>query len=183
MPHRVLEVGVALIIMARLLPAQGAVVVLPGRGHSDERGFSGFASAPISATTVLHSYMESADSGAVLGFVVALRGTPQWYNVRVQFHTMLKDSLPPDAIGQSWTVGSWTYRLIYSAAHKTLTVFDTTLTLDSSRVVLISLPARPVERPHFQVGAPVALSMREPADFAPLFLPKAADVRSFAGIP
>jgi hypothetical protein len=183
LPHRILQIVVALVIMARVLPAQGVVVVLPGRGHSGDRGFSGFASAPISATTVLHSYMESADSGAVLGFAVALRGTPQWYNVHVQFHTMLKDSLPPEATGQSWTVGSWTYRLIYSAARKTLTVFDTTITLDSSRVVLISLPARADERPRFQVGAPVSLSMREPADFAPLFLPKAGDVRSFAGIP
>lgn len=183
MPHRILRVAIALVIIARFLPAQGAVVVLPARGHADGRGFSGFASTPISATTVVHSYMESADSGAVLGFAVALRGTPQWYNVHVQFHTMPKDSLPPDAIGQSWTVGSWTYRLVYSAAHKTLTVFDTTISLGSSRVILISLPTHADERPHFQVGAPVMLSMREPADFAPLFLPKAADVRSFAGIP
>jgi hypothetical protein len=127
--------------------------------------------------------MESADSGAVLGFAVAIRGEPQWYNVHVQFHTLPKDSLPVDAIGQDWTVGAWAYRLIYSAARRTLTVFDTTITLDSSRVVLISLPSRLDQRPSFRIGAPVTVSMREPTAFAPLFLPKSQDVRSFAGLP
>lgn len=164
-----------------LVQGQEAVIVLPpANGAAPGMGFSGFGSAPISPTAVLHSYMQSSDSGAVLGFAAAIRGPQGWYDTGVGFGEMGPDSLPAGAVGQWWRVGPVAYRFVYDPAKRTLAVFDTLVNLSESRVVLITLPEAAGGKPTIQLGEPVELAMRRPEPFAPRFLAVATQVRTFA---
>lgn len=165
------------------LPGQETIVVLPpANGAAPGMGFSGFGSAPISPTAVLHSYMQSSDSGAVLGFAAAIRGPQGWYDTRVAFGEMGTDSLPPGAVGQWWRVGAMSYRFVYDPAKRMLAVLDTLVDLSESRVVLITLPAVGGGKPTIQLGEPVDLAMRRPEPIAPRFLAVAPQVRVFADV-
>jgi hypothetical protein len=176
-------VSASLVIPFAPAVAQKAVIVLPpARGAPAGRGFSGFGATPISATAVLQSRMDASDSGAVLGFAVAIRGPDGWYNVRTRFGEMPSDSLSAGVVGQWWEVGERRYRLVYDRARMTLAVFDTTVSLLRSRVVLVTLGAEPTAKARVESGAPVELTMSQPASFSALFLPRAPEVRAFAGL-
>ena len=163
--------------------AQQVVVRLPpAKGTPAGRGFSGFGATPISASAVLHSWMDASDSGAVLGFAVAIRGPEGWYNARTRFDYIPSDSLPAGVVGQWWEVGERRYRLVYDRARMTLALFDTTVNLLRSRVVLVTLGAEPSAKARVERGAPVELTMSEPTSFSAVFLPRAPEVRAFAGL-
>ena len=163
--------------------AQGVVIVLPGDKNSSSHGFSGFGSAPISNTAVLHSRMDRADSGATLGFAIVIRGTSGWYNARTQFSDLTSDSLAAGEVGQRWAVGRWQYQFVYNPQQKTLAVFDTTVSLDKSRIVFVTLPSAPDAKPTVTLGAPVPLTLSQPTAVAPRLLESAPEIRSFAGLP
>jgi hypothetical protein len=178
-------VAIALLVCARTahLGAQEVVIVLPPRhGDSAGRGFDGFGATPISATAVLHSYMDATDSGATLGFALVIRGPAGWYNARTHFGELPADSLPPGTVGQSWQVGERRYRFVYDRMRQTLALFDTTVDLSHSRVVLVTVPSEASGLATVSSGAPVTLTMDRPTSFATLFLPRAPEVRTFAGL-
>ena len=181
MPSRSLVIAAFLLALGTTTSAAAQVIVVGANkpGH----GFSGFGSAPISNTAVLHSYMDSADSGATLGFAVAIRGTNGWYNAHTQISNLVSDSLAAGEVGQRWAVGPVHYQFIYNATRKTLVVFDTTLSLETSRVVLVSLPSQPGARPTVTLGQPITVTMPEPALAAPIILQHAPEIRAFAGLP
>ncbi|HEY0972224.1 MAG TPA: hypothetical protein VGE02_14745 [Gemmatimonadales bacterium] len=186
MVHRILSVVFAVLLMAALpaeLRAQQTVIVLPPDGGAPAgRGFDGFGATPISPTAVLHSRMDAADSGAVLGFAVAIRGPEGWYRHGTRFGELPSDSLPPGVVGQWWQVGERRYTLVYDPQRLTLTVFGTTVDLRSSRVVLVTVDADRTAPVTVVSGHPVAFSMSQPESFADRFLPLAPEVRSFAGL-
>lgn len=72
-----------IVVAARLCLGWSNVVtgqrVVISQGGPD-RGFEGFAATPISRTAVLQSSMQSVDSGAVLGFALAIIGPADWYS-------------------------------------------------------------------------------------------------------
>ena len=161
----------------------GQVIVLPpADGTPAGRGFGGFSAAPISPTTVLQSHMDASDSGAVLGFVVAIRGPVGWYNTHTEFGEVPADSLPAHVVGQWWRVGARHYRVIYDPARMTLTTFDTTVDLRRSRVVLVTLGTDPASASVVESGSPISFAMATPAPMRVLFLPLAPEVRAFAGL-
>jgi hypothetical protein len=159
------------------------IVLPPAHGARAGRGFSGFGASPISATTVLHDRMDATDSGAVLGFALAIRGPAGWYNAHTAFGTIPADSLPPGTVGQAWQVGARRYRLVYDSARMTLTAFDTTIDLRRSRVVLVTVSSDSTARAVVESGNPIVFTMARPDSFAALFLPLASEVRLFAGLP
>jgi hypothetical protein len=161
----------------------GQVIVLPpGNGMPAGRGFSGFSAAPISPTTVLQSHLDASDSGAVLGFIVAIRGPVGWYNTHTEFGELPADSLPAHTAGQWWRVGARRYRFIYDPAQMTLTAFDTIVDLRRSRVVLVTLATDPASAAIVESGSPISFAMAQPAPVPALFLPLAPEVRTFAGL-
>ena len=158
---------------------QSVVISQGGPG----RGFAGFAATPISGTAVLQSYMQSVDSGAVLGFALAIRGPVDWYSGSTRYGEIAKDSMPPGVVGQWWEVGPYRYRVLYDLRRKSLTLFGSTVDLTSSRVVLVTLTADPQAAAVVRLGKAVELYMPEPDSFSNLFLPRSAEVRAFAGLP
>lgn len=178
----VLSAGLAAAPAATVRAQQTVVVLPPASGAAAGRGFSGFGATPISATAVLQHYMEGTDSGATLGFALAIRGPARWYDARTRFGDIPADSLPPGAVGQWWQVGERRYRVVYDRPRQTLALFDTTVDLRRSRVVLVTVPPDVGEPATVVSGRPVAVTMPEPASFAALFLPLAPEVRAFAGI-
>ena len=178
----VLAVLLVLALPARLRAQQTVIVLPPDGGAPAGRGFEGFGATPISPTAVLHSRMDAADDGAVLGFAVAIRGPEGWYRQDTRFGDLPSDSLPPAVVGQWWQVGERRYTLVYDPQRLTLTVFDTTVDLRSSRVVLITLDAERTDPVTIAGGLPVDFSMSHPESFAARFLPLAPEVRRFAGL-
>jgi hypothetical protein len=163
--------------------AAAQVIVLPApAGAPAGRGFSGFGARPIPPTAVLHSRGDPTDSGATLGFAVAIRGTPGWYHAPTHFGELPPDSLAPGAVGQWWAVGGRRYRFVYDPARLTLALFDTTVDLRRSRVVLVTVSPEAAGRASVRAGRPVAITMERPAAFADVFLPGAPEVRAFAGL-
>jgi hypothetical protein len=156
------------------------VVISQGVGGG---GFEGFSAAPISRTAVLQSYMQAVDSGAVLGFALAIRGPVDWYNQRTSFGEIAADSLPSGIVGQWWEVGPYRYRILYDQRRKSLSLFGTSVDLTDSRVVLVTLSTDPEAAAIVRTGKAVDLYMAEPDSFSDRFLPKAAEVRAFAGMP
>src|SRR5690348_1976814 len=95
----------ALLATVAMTSAAAQVFVIGSGKPMPGHGFSGFGSAPISGTTVLHDRMDSADSGATLGFALAIRGMSGWYNAHVSFSNLPADSLAAGEVGQRWIVG------------------------------------------------------------------------------
>lgn len=165
------------------LVAQHLVITLPpANGGPSTGSFSGFGATPISPTAVLQSYMDAAERGATLGYAVVIRGPARWYNTRTSYGEIASDSLPPDAVGQWWRVGERSYEIVYDRARQTLTLFDTVVDLRQSRVVLVTVPAELDGKATVVSGQPVAVTMGEPTSFSDLFLPRAPEVRAFAGL-
>ena len=181
--HRRTLIAVCLLATV-VTTSSGAQTIIIGSGKpTPGRPFSGFGSAPISSTTVLHDRMDEADSGGKLGFALVIRGASGWYNAHVTIGDIPPDSLAPGEVGQRWTVGAVKYQFIYNAQRKTLVVFDTTLTLDTSQIVLVSLGAQPGARPTITLGQPVTLKLSEPTAIAPILVQRVPEIRAFAGLP
>ena len=168
---------------AATLAAQQIVIVRPpANGKTASGGFGGFSATPISPTAVLQSYMEAADSGATVGFALAIRGPAGWYNTRTRFGEISADSLQAGVVGQWWQVGERHYQLLYNGAQQTLALFDAVVDLRRSRVVLVTVSSDPGVKTTVVSGLPVVVSMSEPSSFSDIFLPRAPEVRAFAGI-
>lgn len=165
---------------AASLQAQDLTVVGGDEPAAGAARFGGKGAMPISPTTVLHFNLEPGDSGgAVLAYVVAIRGAPGWYQQPTQWGA---GPAEPGFDVEAWSVGSVRYTIAYSPAQRRLRTFGRAVDLHTSPVVFVTLDASGAESATVAVGPALHFVMAKPGGFGARFLEAAPAVRQFAGL-
>ena len=141
------------------------------------------AATPISPTSVIQMYFGKVDSGAMLAYAVVIRGPAGWYNAKSRVTSLPAARVPAGGIGEHWQVGERRYEVLFDPSLSTLSLFDTTVSLTNTKVVLVTLPPAPNGKAEVRGGVATDLFItRENRNVVMDFLRKAMDVRAFASI-
>jgi len=171
-------------LLSTTLPSLGAaqdLTIIIGKPPAEgAKGFGGSGATPISPTTVMQFLLEPRDSGgAQLGYVLAIRGEPGWYNQHTTWNST--DSVPGFET-TNWDVGPVHYAVAYSKAANRLRTFGKEINLAHGNLVLVTLGAHGASDATVTADRHVTFVMFEPGGFAGLFLPRVPELASFAGL-